>query len=358
MASAAVIAAPAPQTHALHEVVHAPTFVRTASIAPNAVSHAHHTAVHTPTTVVRTVPHALHHVVAQPATTVVRTAAARPVVRVAHTPAVQPVGRAVEPLPAYEHVEEEVEVANPNYSFGYSVADVRSGDAKTREETRDGDVVTGSYTVADPDGRLRRVTYTADHINGFQATVTYDGKPGPVAIPIDAPAKPAVAVAAAASPDFVPFVPAAPQESVIVAARAEATFLNPAPFTTQVFRNGDLHAHHRVHTAAAPVVRFAHAGHIAHPAAPVVRLASAGHFAHAAAPTVLAHHTAAAPAVVRLANGNLVRTAHHSNLVSTPFGLRALSPNTHFVANNGGFIRAIQPAFTPVGTTLVHHQEA
>jgi hypothetical protein len=60
-------------------------------------------------------------------------------------------------------VVEEVEVSDPNpqYNFGYSVADSLTGDSKTREEKRDGDVVTGSYTVADPDGRIRRVTYTA-----------------------------------------------------------------------------------------------------------------------------------------------------------------------------------------------------
>jgi hypothetical protein len=41
------------------------------------------------------------------------------------------------------------------------VADALTGDSKSREEKRDGDVVTGSYTVADPDGRIRHVTYTA-----------------------------------------------------------------------------------------------------------------------------------------------------------------------------------------------------
>ena len=66
--------------------------------------------------------------------------------------------------------------------------DVTTGDSKTRQETRDGDVVTGSYSVAQPDGRVRTVTYTADPVNGFQATVTYDGQPGPVAIPFVAPA--------------------------------------------------------------------------------------------------------------------------------------------------------------------------
>ena len=45
---------------------------------------------------------------------------------------------------------------------------------------RDGDLVTGSYSVVDPDGRLRTVTYTADSLHGFRATVTYDGAEGPV----------------------------------------------------------------------------------------------------------------------------------------------------------------------------------
>ena len=49
------------------------------------------------------------------------------------------------------------------------------------------DLVTGSYTVADPDGRIRTVTYTADAEHGFQAKVTYDGEEGPVAIPFNTP---------------------------------------------------------------------------------------------------------------------------------------------------------------------------
>merc|ERR1719297_693184 len=86
-------------------------------------------------------------------------------------------------------IDEGVEAfdANPQYNFGYSIADTQTGDSKTREESRDGDVVKGSYTVADPDGRIRKVTYTADAVNGFQATVTYDGQAGPVAIPFDVP---------------------------------------------------------------------------------------------------------------------------------------------------------------------------
>ncbi|QQP55032.1 Cuticular protein RR2 family member 4, partial [Caligus rogercresseyi] len=80
-------------------------------------------------------------------------------------------------------VRHRPQTIDPAYNFGYSVSDSLTGDTKTREETRTGDVVRGSYSVADPDGRIRTVTYTADAENGFQAKVTYDGKEGPVSIP-------------------------------------------------------------------------------------------------------------------------------------------------------------------------------
>ena len=76
---------------------------------------------------------------------------------------------------------------HPQYSYGYSVSDALSGDSKTRQESRDGDVVSGSYSVLQPDGRLRTVIYTADKLHGFQADVRYDGEAGPVAIPFDTP---------------------------------------------------------------------------------------------------------------------------------------------------------------------------
>ena len=78
--------------------------------------------------------------------------------------------------PAVVEAKTEIVDIDPSYRFGYSVSDAKTGDSKTREETRDGDVVTGSYSVADPDGRIRRVTYTADAENGFNAVVTYDGE--------------------------------------------------------------------------------------------------------------------------------------------------------------------------------------
>ena len=44
-------------------------------------------------------------------------------------------------------------------------------------EAADGKAVTGSYSVALPDGRVQTVTYTADHYNGYVADVKYEGTP-------------------------------------------------------------------------------------------------------------------------------------------------------------------------------------
>lgn len=46
-----------------------------------------------------------------------------------------------------------------------------SGDNKVQEETRNGDVVEGSYSLIEPDGARRLVSYAADPINGFNAVV-------------------------------------------------------------------------------------------------------------------------------------------------------------------------------------------
>jgi len=60
---------------------------------------------------------------------------------------------------------------HPQYNYGYSVADGLTGDSKTATESRDGDVVKGQYSLVEPDGSVRTVTYTADPINGFNAVV-------------------------------------------------------------------------------------------------------------------------------------------------------------------------------------------
>jgi hypothetical protein len=61
--------------------------------------------------------------------------------------------------------------AHPHYSYNYAVADPTTGDQKSQTETRDGDVVTGQYSLVEADGTRRIVDYTADPINGFNAQV-------------------------------------------------------------------------------------------------------------------------------------------------------------------------------------------
>ncbi|XP_073951613.1 uncharacterized protein [Choristoneura fumiferana] len=64
------------------------------------------------------------------------------------------------------------EIAHPaQYEYSYSVADGHTGDNKSQHETRDGDVVKGSYSFAEADGSIRTVDYTADAHNGFNAVV-------------------------------------------------------------------------------------------------------------------------------------------------------------------------------------------
>lgn len=57
------------------------------------------------------------------------------------------------------------------YKYSYNIDDPTTGDMKSQHEVRQGDVVSGSYTVVDPDGTRRTVDYTADPQKGFNAVV-------------------------------------------------------------------------------------------------------------------------------------------------------------------------------------------
>ncbi|KAK0170270.1 hypothetical protein PV328_010849 [Microctonus aethiopoides] len=61
--------------------------------------------------------------------------------------------------------------AHPKYSFSYDVHDSHTGDIKAQQETRDGDVVKGSYSFIEADGTRRIVQYTVDSHSGFNAIV-------------------------------------------------------------------------------------------------------------------------------------------------------------------------------------------
>jgi hypothetical protein len=60
--------------------------------------------------------------------------------------------------------------SSPSYSFSYEVSDQVTKDVKSHKESRQGDVVQGEYSVLEPDGYTRVVTYTAD-ADGFKAIV-------------------------------------------------------------------------------------------------------------------------------------------------------------------------------------------
>ncbi|XP_030757895.1 cuticle protein 21-like [Sitophilus oryzae] len=111
---------------------------------------------------------------------------------------------------------------NPQYSFAYDVQDALTGDSKSQIESRNGDIVQGQYSVAEPDGTRRIVDYVADPINGFNAVVRK--APLAVAAPVVARAvAPAAPIVAAPAPVLAARAVAAP--APFVAARA----LAPAP---------------------------------------------------------------------------------------------------------------------------------
>ncbi|KAH9643760.1 hypothetical protein HF086_010470 [Spodoptera exigua] len=95
---------------------------------------------------------------------------AAPLVHAAPVVHAAPAVHAVHAAPSHEdHYVDEY--AHPKYGYSYSVEDPHTGDHKSQHETRDGDVVKGEYSLLQPDGSFRKVTYTADHHNGFNAIV-------------------------------------------------------------------------------------------------------------------------------------------------------------------------------------------
>ncbi|XP_045778897.1 larval cuticle protein A2B-like [Maniola jurtina] len=91
-------------------------------------------------------------------------AVARPAIAVAR-PALAPyaVAKVAAPVEDYD--------PNPQYSYAYDIQDALTGDSKSQQESRSGDVVQGSYSLVEPDGTRRIVEYTADPHNGFNAVV-------------------------------------------------------------------------------------------------------------------------------------------------------------------------------------------
>lgn len=87
---------------------------------------------------------------------------------------VVPAAPVIQAVPIAQAAKLEEFESYPQYSYAYNVEDSLTGDSKTQEETREGDVVKGSYSLIEPDGSRRIVKYYADPVNGFNAIVEKD----------------------------------------------------------------------------------------------------------------------------------------------------------------------------------------
>ncbi|XP_059473474.1 cuticle protein 19.8-like [Neocloeon triangulifer] len=118
--------------------------------------------------------------------------------------------------------------AHPQYSFSYSVADAVTGDNKEQHESRDGDVVQGSYSLVEPDGSKRTVEYTADPVNGFNAVVNKEPAAAKAYVATPVVAKVATPVLAKVATPVAYHAPLAYHAPVV----AHAPFAYHAPYVS------------------------------------------------------------------------------------------------------------------------------
>merc|ERR1711899_384953 len=76
------------------------------------------------------------------------------------------------------YVEEEDVVPKP-FAYQYGGVDAQGLESSKIENQGDDGVVRGEYRVQLPDGGTQIVSYTADHENGYQAEVRYEGEARP-----------------------------------------------------------------------------------------------------------------------------------------------------------------------------------
>ena len=153
-----------PVAHPVHHAVHAPVHHAVHAPVHHAVHAPVHHAVHAPA------PYHPAPVVHHPAP--YHPAPYAPVHPAPYAPAPVVHKPAYAPAPYVEPKGKE-----EPYAFQYGVSDDYSKANFNAAESSDGNVVSGSYSVALPDGRIQHVKYTADHYNGYVAEVTYEGTP-------------------------------------------------------------------------------------------------------------------------------------------------------------------------------------
>merc|ERR1712106_971518 len=167
------------------------------AISSHVVSHGHGAVVahgsHVAQGAVPVLAHPFAHAVAHPAAHAfahpAAHAVAHPAVAVSplhHAVHAAPLAHAVHAAPAYAapvvaapayHEPAYKEKPEPStYTYGVS-DDYSKANFNAAEPSDANGVVSGSYTVALPDGRIQKVSYTADHVNGYVAEVTYEGVP-------------------------------------------------------------------------------------------------------------------------------------------------------------------------------------
>ncbi|XP_050556255.1 larval cuticle protein A3A isoform X4 [Spodoptera frugiperda] len=149
-----------------------------------------------------------------------------------------PVAKVVAPV-AKVAVEEYD--AHPQYNFAYDVQDGLTGDSKSQHESRDGDVVQGSYSVVDPDGTKRTVDYTADPHNGFNAVVRKEALGHVAKVVAAAPvvAKVAAPVAYQSAPVYhaAPVAKLAYAATPVVHAAPVAKFAAPVAYSAPLYHH-------------------------------------------------------------------------------------------------------------------------
>merc|ERR1712141_129974 len=149
--------------------VHAPAHVPVHHAAPYHPAPVHHAPVYHPAPVHKAAP--VYHPAPAPYHAPVVHKPAPYVAPVVHKPVVHPAPAYHKPAPYHEPAYDGPAV----YQYGYAVQDDYSKANFAANENRDGDVVTGEYRVALPDGRTQIVTYHVDAYGGYVADVKYDG---------------------------------------------------------------------------------------------------------------------------------------------------------------------------------------
>ncbi|XP_077294170.1 cuticle protein-like [Arctopsyche grandis] len=143
-----------------------------------------------------------------------------------------PVAKIAAPLAYASPVVKSIDAdydPNPQYSYSYEVQDQLTGDSKSQQETRSGDVVQGSYSLVEPDGTKRIVEYTADPHNGFNAVVSRQ----PLAVKVAAPLAYAAPVAKIAAP-LAYSAPIAKIASPLAYSSPVARIASPLGYSSQI----------------------------------------------------------------------------------------------------------------------------